>query len=490
MEGMTMSYSLRRHNLDFMTALLVALLLWGVPATAADFTEEDEVVIFEREQDVDPSGQPLTPFPGRPLPQFIFEEIYRTSHIEPKQTVLVLVNADIVEEIQPALDRYLFDLEDSGYAVVAFQSSGGSPEDLKAEIASIYSGLTTTGGLVGAVLVGKLPVPWFEMDDDFYGRRSEFPIDLYYMDLDGDWIDSDTDGMFDLHTDGQGDQAPEIWMGRLTAGPLDGDEADLLNSYFAKNHEYRIGNLPSTGKALAYVDDDWWYFNDANLSLAYEDVTVVNDPFMSTADDYRDRLTQDFEWVHVMAHSWPRGHHFKVPSDSGGFVTYDEVRDIDASALFYNLFACSNARYIENNYMGGWYIFSAGNGLAAVGSTKTGSMLAFSEFYRPFGQGRTLGDSYKEWFVSRAPYNLSDRRWYYGMTLLGDPTLRKRVTQPNGDLDRDGDVDRDDLNIILAARNTPASGPDDPRDLDGDGMITMLDTRKLVLLCTRSRCAT
>jgi len=59
-----------------------------------------------------------------------------------------------------------------------------------------------------------------------------------------------------------------------------------------------------------------------------------------------------------------------------------------------------------------------------------------------------------------------------------------------GDLDHDGDVDMDDLNLILAARNTPASGPDDPRDLDDDGMITGLDARKLVLLCTRPRCAT
>lgn len=58
-----------------------------------------------------------------------------------------------------------------------------------------------------------------------------------------------------------------------------------------------------------------------------------------------------------------------------------------------------------------------------------------------------------------------------------------------GDLDGDGDVDRNDLNIILSARNTPADGPDDPRDLDGDGMITALDARKLVLLCTRPRCA-
>ena len=58
-----------------------------------------------------------------------------------------------------------------------------------------------------------------------------------------------------------------------------------------------------------------------------------------------------------------------------------------------------------------------------------------------------------------------------------------------GDLDSDGDVDRADMSIILGARNTPASGPDDPKDLDGDGTITALDARKLRLLCTRQRCA-
>jgi hypothetical protein len=57
-----------------------------------------------------------------------------------------------------------------------------------------------------------------------------------------------------------------------------------------------------------------------------------------------------------------------------------------------------------------------------------------------------------------------------------------------GDLDGDGDVDRDDLKFILTARNTSATGPDDPRDLDGDGMITALDARKLTLLCTCPRC--
>lgn len=64
------------------------------------------------------------------------------------------------------------------------------------------------------------------------------------------------------------------------------------------------------------------------------------------------------------------------------------------------------------------------------------------------------------------------------------------VVPLKGDIDGDGDVDQDDLNAVLAARNTPASGPNDPRDLDGDGMITALDARQLRLLCTRPNCAT
>ena len=56
------------------------------------------------------------------------------------------------------------------------------------------------------------------------------------------------------------------------------------------------------------------------------------------------------------------------------------------------------------------------------------------------------------------------------------------------DVDTDGDVDRQDLSLIISARDKPASGPDDTRDADGDGTITMLDARTCVKQCNLKGC--
>jgi hypothetical protein len=61
-----------------------------------------------------------------------------------------------------------------------------------------------------------------------------------------------------------------------------------------------------------------------------------------------------------------------------------------------------------------------------------------------------------------------------------------------GDIDRDGDVDLDDITILLRDRNKAAGASVCGLlcDLDSDGMITALDARIVVTLCTRARCAT
>lgn len=56
------------------------------------------------------------------------------------------------------------------------------------------------------------------------------------------------------------------------------------------------------------------------------------------------------------------------------------------------------------------------------------------------------------------------------------------------DADGDKDVDSMDIRLIFMARNTPASGPDDPRDQNGDGFITVGDARACVRFCDQTSC--
>ena len=63
---------------------------------------------------------------------------------------------------------------------------------------------------------------------------------------------------------------------------------------------------------------------------------------------------------------------------------------------------------------------------------------------------------------------------------IGDDLLRC-------DIDSNGTIDRSDIGLIFAARNQPAN-PGDPRDNDGDGLITVGDARQCVLLCTNPDC--
>lgn len=57
------------------------------------------------------------------------------------------------------------------------------------------------------------------------------------------------------------------------------------------------------------------------------------------------------------------------------------------------------------------------------------------------------------------------------------------------DVDGNSIVDRLDIRAIMARRNLPATGPDDPADADGNGIIDANDARQCVLQCTFARCA-
>jgi len=382
---------------------------------------------------------------ARPWPRdFSLGRVYHSA-VRAAPDVDVIVNSELYDDIEAALGQYVAELESWGYVVTVDTASAAQTipacEELRQYLADRHA-----AGLEGVVLIGDLPVPWFQMIDEFEGDDlrddyEEFPIDLFYMDLDGEWADElhydpqsqqmvpGPDGIFDTH---EGGMEPEIWTGRMTASPL-GDEVYLITNYLGKVHAFRTGANTLAERALVYVDDDWypWAMQwSGDVGLAYGDRTNVYDPEETTAWDYRDRLDDDYEWIAVHAHSWPGGHGFVYNNGSSWswFYAY-EIPSIDPLALFYNLFACSNARYVEDGYMGGEYVFAPTRGLGAIGSTKTGSMLEFQDFYGPLGEGKEIGEAFRAWFEAQIKdgFEMWEKSWYYGMTLLGDPTLRPQA---------------------------------------------------------------
>lgn len=339
----------------------------------------------------------------------------------PKGKMLILVNYDLYLSIKTSIDQYIKDVAYEGYFATAYRVKDGTPQELRNFIKGKLP-------IAGVLMVGNLPSAWFEMDDDFNNVHSEFPCDLYFMDLNGTWNDPDNDGKFSEHPSGV---EPEIWVGRLWAPAGNGNDAALLNNYFSRNHQFRKGFFSYSNRALAYVDDDWTGFDDCAFDLMFPaaNIETIKDPATTDVDRYKAEVNQHRAWAQICAHSSPGGHSFKIPGGSE-WVPYTYLRDVNPpNAYFYNLFACSNARFTQADYMAGWYIFdkssgSVCNGLAAIGSTKTGSMLAFENFYGPMGSGKTIGEAFVDWWKGfGSTHDVGVRQWYYGMVLLGDPTL-------------------------------------------------------------------
>ena len=189
--------------------------------------------------------------------------------------------------------------------------SGGTPEEIKAWIAE-----RSDSGSKGIVLIGDITAAWAEVSS------SVFPCDLFYMDLDGNWEDNDHDGDYEVHTAGNGDMGPEVYVGRIYATTLTYDsEANMVNDYLEKAHAYRTGELTQPWRGLEYVEEDW-YTMDVNLDIIYGDDVVRHDyGYFTTAEDYLNQMDLGQHFVQVCAHSYSGGHHFGTrPTESASYA--------------------------------------------------------------------------------------------------------------------------------------------------------------------------
>jgi len=367
--------------------------------------------------------------------EWLAEHPYTTFHQELRDvhygdgrfgSVAILTENVLAPYLEDEVEQLCQSLTTEGYTVYEYELSGGTPETLRTFLADIHN----TNAIEGALFIGNLPVAWFEVYD-FGASLTQFPMDLYYMDLDGNWLDTIApgNGRYDGHT---GDTKPEIYVGRLLPTGI-GIDTVLLKNYFEKDNAFREGNMNVPSRALVFVDDDWQYWASSwayDVSLLYPDTMNYWHPETTTAAVYRPRLDTTQAWVAVFAHSWPGGHAFEyhIGNDTLNDYYYsNEYTNQNPPTNFYNFFACSFCLYTQSGYGGGRAIFNENHGIGAIGSTKSGSMLDFGFFYRPLSQGANLGEAFKYWFeciYDSVGMSFDRLCWHYGMTLLGDPFLK------------------------------------------------------------------
>jgi len=339
--------------------------------------------------------------------------------------------------LEDRLLRWKQDKERLGAEVLVKRVSDESPSVIRSFLKNITD-------LVGCLMVGDIPYVEFEWtysDIDGKQQYDRFPSDHYFMDLNGDWIDSDRNGIYDKIL---GEMGPEIWVGRLKASNLYGNEIDILKRYFDKNHDYLTGALTMPSRALLYVDestpgaqdDVTNYYTGAlalkteeSLSRLYPEVVVVRSPRYTNSTDYLARLREPWNLARLIVHSGGFGHHFIYDGQWDGKVYPLDIRNVDPKCFFYLITSCNNFDYRKRDYMGAWYVFGT-YGLLAIGDSSVRDILVvLPEIFFYTLKDDCFGNAYLRWarecvIQGRNAINIIN----YAM--IGDPSLGITPSQP------------------------------------------------------------
>ncbi len=356
--------------------------------------------------------------------------------------IFVITESVLYAQVESYVLRYINDIQNVyGCTIVSQQvSSSATAENLKNLIISEYE----EGILSGTVLIGDLPAAWFEIQNDFdYYGYAEFPCDLFLMDLNGTWTDTNGNGKYNSHT---GNVSPEIFVGRISTANMGNfmQEVQGMKDYLDKNHDFWTGTTSlNLQKGLTYTDYDWqtysYFLHDLQYLYGsnYQALTPNNLPAFGKTD-YINRLNNEvYEFVQLSCHSsWTLHRMYGSNPNTYEQIYNDEIYNIPPKAIAYNLFCCSGVRWTNtgsDGFLGGAYVYHSGSKtLASVGSTKTGSMLGFSYFYSHLFNEKAIGMALKNWWIDYVgpTHDFDELCWFYGMSIIGDPLTNPLYLAP------------------------------------------------------------
>lgn len=362
-------------------------------------------------------------------------EYYINSSNNPElDKILIIVSDDVYDNIPFYIIRYAHDIHNAyGCETLIYSvNDGGTYTDIKSLITSNSTNLN------GCVFIGDIVDAQYHLDTvTIFGKgysAATWPCDLYYMDLNGVWTDSDHDGIFDGHT---GLIMPEIFVGRISTYNYKADELDKLKDFFDKDHRYWLGQKKLNKKyALSFTEKDWYGWDDWTTSVKniygnqYYD-TIGNYGF--TLTNYKSALSNPkYEFIHMSCHSSSTIHRFirdiGVRIDTVDYkISYFDT--IAKKTVGYNLFCCSACNWtnttLTKQCLGEMYIYDNSEAICVLGTTKTGGMRFNDKFYKPLGNGKCIGQAHLDWWINHCNvlHNKVRKHRYYGLCVLGDPLV-------------------------------------------------------------------
>ena len=372
--------------------------------------------------------------------------------------IALVVEESLLNSIENDINIYRDALIEQGYGAVVI-SFAGSAETLRWVLQEEYN---QPASLDGAIFIGNLPYVTFEMSNSF-GSYDSFPCDMYFMDMDGSFNDSNNNNKYDIWNGPSGNTDSheiELWVSRIKADnltQLESDESTLISEYIQKNLRLRNNLLNSSFNGIVYNDDDWDYMangdqNNLKNMFGEDKVYTYNLTEETTATHFKNTAMKgEHHFVFIRSHGTASGHGFYKNNKSTFEMVYNyNYKDINPKAVFYSLYVCSGCRFTSANNLGLMTVMNPyANGLTTWGTTKTGGMWKDNYFYQPLVQGKSIGQSFRDWFNNYLIQNTQNAdAWWWGMVILGDGSVGMEAGPAYVSANDDTNVDLQDWALL------------------------------------------
>ena len=296
-----------------------------------------------------------------------------THAIESQVTAIVIDNTTY-GSLSARLQTYIADVT-AHFLDVTLQVYHPSSADLETaeDVRAFLQQIQQTDEVNGAILVGHIPyasweLPWGEVTS----------LSLFYEDLDGVFLDQDSDGLYDYHDWGP-NEGLEMWISWIrppTANPI-----DFLQNYFDKVHDYYENDDLNYNRAWLTINRDWCGAQDGVLGGAFQQAYGDHWDFLGcgTPDayllEYTNKWTNnDYQLQNLWAHSSNTGHQFDWDDSQppGWWLSAQELGALPRGPQMSIMWSCSAMSLVgqPDSNLSTWYIMGDNNGMSALGVSR------------------------------------------------------------------------------------------------------------------------